>query len=462
MFNKNWIFVVLILIVTVVGGFFAIPSSIMSRAKIPVPTQLQKPFRLGLDLQGGAHLLYEADLSQIKKEDRDSAMEGLRDVIERRVNPTGTKEPMVQVETGGGQYRLVADLAGVYDTKQAIEDIGKVPTLDFREEMPTEQKQQIINNLPESQIQGLIQNVKGETGQDITKDQLGQYLPLYSQTDLTGKYLKTAKMEFDSTTYKPQVALEFDAEGAKLFQELTKKNVGKRLAIYIDNQLISSPTVQEEITGGKAQITGEFTVEEAKSLARNLSAGALPAPIKLISQETIGPSLGKASVEKSINAGIVGFILVVAFMVIFYKFSGVLSDVSLLFYAVLLLTLFKLFSITLTLSGAAAFILSLGMAVDANVLVFERLKEELKAEIDFDVAVDHAFSRAWPAVRDGHLTTLITCMILMLSPGFVRGFAIVLALGNLCSMFSSMVITKMFVRAFGSTKLSKLEKIWTR
>ncbi len=469
-FNKYWIFTAIILILTIVGAVFSLPGRFINKGLSfffnLIENQfkkIQQPFRLGLDLQGGTHLLYEADMSQIKPEDRQSTMDGLRDLIERRVNLFGVQEPIVQSESGGGKYRLIVELAGIDDPKKAIEMIGQTPTLDFREEMPPEEKQNLLEGLPESEVRGIIQRVKEETGKEIKKEEVSQYLPLYKPTELTGKYLKSARLDFDTTTYKPQVALEFNSEGAKIFQELTKKNIGKRIAIYIDNQLISSPTVQEEISGGKAQITGEFTIEEAKKLARNLSAGALPAPIKLISQETIGPSLGKISIEKSINAGVVGFLLVAIFMIIFYKFSGALSDVSLLFYGILLLALFKFIPITLTLAGAAGVILSLGMAVDANVLIFERLREELKEEISFELAIDEAFKRAWPAIRDGHLTTLIACGILFLfASGFVQGFAVALALGNLCSMFSAMVITKIFVKSLGSTRLNNHKKIWVR
>jgi protein-export membrane protein SecD len=461
--NKNWIWVILILIITVIGGLFVTPGNFAKKIGLNIPKSLQKPFKLGLDLQGGAHLLYEADMSKIKKSDRGDTMDGLRDVIERRVNLFGVQEPVVQVEQAGGNYRLIVELAGVSDVKKAIDMIGQTPTLEFRTEMPLSQKKQIAKMLPESQIKQIIDQVKKETDKKITKDEVAQYLPLYNPSELTGKYLKTAKVEFDQNTFKPYIGLEFNSEGAKIFQKLTKENVGKVIAIYIDNQVISSPTVQEEIKGGRAQITGEFTIDQAKGLATNLSAGALPVPIKLISQQTIGPSLGQESVQRSISAGLFGFLLVILFMVVFYKASGLLSSLSLLFYAVILITLFKLIPVTLTLSGIAGLILSLGMAVDADVLVFERLREEFGEGIDFEVAVKNAFNRAWPAVRDGHLTTLITSGVLFLfASGFVQGFALTLALGMIVSMFSSMVITRLFVLAFKNTRLAKHEKIWVR
>lgn len=460
---RDWILVILVLAITVVGGLFAIPGNIAKKINLPVPEQFEKPFKLGLDLQGGTHLLYEADLSGIKKADWEESANGLRDVIERRVNLFGVQEPVVQTEQTSKGYRLIVELAGIDDPAEAIKEIGKTPFLEFREEMSDAEKKKILNMLPPEQIEETIKQVEKQTGKEVKKEDVVDYLPLYTPTELTGKYLKSAKVDFSENTFEPYISLEFNAEGAKLFRGLTKKNKGKTLAIYIDNQMISSPTVQEEISGGKAQITGQFTIEEAKELARNLSAGALPVPIKLISQQTVGPSLGKVSIEKSVNAGVIGFLLVILFMILFYRLSGIFASFSLLFYGVLILSLFKLIPVTLTLAGIAGFVLSLGMAVDANVLVFERLKEELKEKESFDLAINNAFSRAWTAVRDGNITTLITCLILFLvSSGFVQGFALVLGIGVLVSMFSAMIITKLYIKTFSNTKLGKLEKLWTR
>jgi protein-export membrane protein SecD len=377
-------------------------------------------------------------------------MEGLRDVIERRVNLFGVQEPVVQVQKTGEEYRLIVELAGVIDPAEAIEMIGKTPYLEFQEEMTAEEKENILEEL------------RKEIGPKANEIDL-ESQPFFKPTELTGKYLKGAKVEFDQTTYKPQVGLEFNSEGAKIFEDLTERNVGERLAIYIDNQLISAPVVQEKISGGKAQITGDFTIEEAKDLAQNLNAGALPVPIKLISQQNIGPSLGEISIEKSIRAGMIGFGLVILFMILIYRFSGFLAAVSLLIYGAVLLSLFKVIPVTLTLSGIAGFILSLGMAVDANILIFERFREEKKRENSFKIALDNGFSRAWPAIRDGNLTTLIMCAVLFLiSSGFAQGFALTLGTGILVSMFTAMVITKLFMKTFGRTRLRKLTKIWTR
>ena len=463
----NWILVFLILGFTLIGTIFVSPKRLIKKVPefslLKYFKKIEKPYKLGLDLQGGTHLLYEADLSSIKKEDAEDAVNGLRDVIERRVNLFGVQEPVVQLQKTAKGYNLIVDLACINDPAKAIEEIGKTPYLEFRKEMPIEAKKKILDMLPPEQIQESINKIEKETGRKVKKEELVDYLPLYEPTELTGRYLKSAKIEFDQTTFEPKVAIQFNDEGAKIFAKLTKENVGKRIAIYIDNQLISAPVVREEIPSGKAEISGDFTIEEARELARNLNAGALPVPIKLISQQTVGPSLGEDSINKSLKAGIIGLLLVILFMILVYKFSGFLADIALFFYCVILLLIFKLIPVTLTLSGIAGFILSLGMAVDANVLIFERLKEELKEKKDFLFALDNSFSRAWPAIRDGHLTTLITCAILFLfASGFVQGFALTLAIGMLCSMFSSMVITKILMKAFASTKLRKVEWLWRR
>lgn len=454
--TKNWIFVVIVLVLAIFLALFAMPGRIAERLNISVPEFMQKPYKLGLDLQGGVHLLYQADLSQVSKEDWQNSMEGLRDVIERRVNLFGVQEPIVQVQKSGDEYRLSVELAGITDPDEAIEMIGKTPYLEFREEVTEEEKEEILNEL------------RKEIGPQANEfvDQ-----PFFKPTELTGKYLKGAKLEFDPTTYKPQISLEFNDEGAKLFEEITERNVGKILAIYIDNQLIQAPTVQEKISGGKAQITGNFTIEEARGLVQNLNAGALPVPIELISQQSIGPSLGKESIDKSVKAGMIGFGLVILFMILIYRFGGFLASVALMIYAVMLLSLFKVIPVTLTLSGIAGFILSVGMAVDANILVFERLREEIKFKNQLkdkrnqlqQTDIDNAFSGAWLAIRDGNFTTLIICAILFLiASGFVQGFSVTLSLGILISMFTVMIITKLFIKTFSQTGLKNFPKIWTR
>lgn len=448
MIKRNWILVLIVLSLAALLAFFVIPGKVAK--KIGITPIGDKPYRLGLDLQGGITLLYQADLSQIPKEDWKDSMTGLRDVIERRVNLFGVQEPLVQIQRAGEGYRLIVELAGLDDPGQAIKMIGQTPYLEFREQMTDQEREDLITQL------------RQQFGDEV--DKIPSDSPIFfKSTELTGKYLKKSLVEFGQTVSKPAIGLEFNSEGAKIFEEITGRNVGKPLAIFLDNQMLSAPTVQEKIAGGRAQITGTFTVEEAKKIVRNLNAGALPVPISLISEQSIGPSLGKDSVRQSLFAGIIGVAAIVVFMVLIYRFSGILASTTLLIYGILLLSLFKLIPVTLTLAGIAGFILSLGMAVDANILVFERLREERKQGLGFDMALDNAFSRAWPSIRDGNFTTLGICLILFLfASGFVQGFALTLFIGVIISMFSAMVITKIFMRAFGQTRLRDFEWIWTR
>ena len=270
-------------------------------------------------------------------------------------------------------------------------------------------------------------------------------------------------MEFDQYTNQPQIGLRFNDEGTRMFEELTAAQTGRIIAIYLDNVPMSLPRVQEKISGGQAQITGEFTLEEAKNLVRNLNAGALPVPVKLISQQTIGATLGEDSLQRSLRGGMWGVLLVIAFMIILYRFSGVLSVIALAFYTVTLLVIFKALPVTLTLPGIAGIILSIGMAVDANILVFERLREELNKEgVAFLHALERSYERAWPSVRDGHASTLLTCLILFwFSTGFVKGFALTLGIGVAMSMFSAMIITKHLMRLFAGTRLTRWH-VWSR
>jgi len=405
---------------------------------VSFPRLPEKPFKLGLDLQGGTHLIYEADLSNIAKEDYSSSMEGLRDVIERRVNLFGVREPMVQVQ---GE-RLVVELAGIKDPGEAIKMIGQTPYLEFREQK--ENYNEIL-----------------EKNREVIETQEGQIEDPFKATILTGKYLKHSELGFDQTTNRPLVHLEFNDEGAKIFEELTGKNVRKILAIYIDGIPISTPVVQEKISGGKAQITGQFTIEEAKDLVRNLNAGALPVPIKLISQQTVGPTLGKISLEESLKAGAFGFLAILVFMIIFYRIPGFLASFSLIIYVVLLLSLFKLIPVTLTLAGIAGFLLSMGMAVDANILIFSRFREELKIGKDYLAALEEGFRRAWPAIRDGNLTTILVGLILFgFGTSFVQGFALTLVIGNLIGMFTAIVITNNFLKVFARTKFERIKWLW--
>ena len=426
-----------------------------SKFSLNLPHFWQVPFRLGLDLQGGTRLIYEADLSKIKPSEQNDAMSGLRDVLERRVNIFGVREPLVKTQQVGNHHRLIIELPGVKNVAEAIKMIGKTPYLEFRQERPKAETKKILAKQKE---------IKGKSMAEIKKIkdyQLAFEDPYFVPTKLTGRYLKRARVDFNQTTFEPEVLLEFNKEGTKIFDELTRKNIGKKLAIYIDNVLISAPVVREEVPSGKAQITGDFTVAQAQKLARNLNAGALPLPIKLISQRTIGPTLGRISLHKSLKAALIGFLGVAIFMISFYRLSGLLASLALLIYAGILLSLFKLIPVTLTLAGIGGAILSVGMAVDANVLIFERMKEEMRQGESFQRGVLEGFRRAWPSIRDSNMTTLIVALIMFgFGTSFVKGFALTLSLGILVSMFSAIFVTRTFLGCFHGTRLEKVKWLW--
>ena len=653
----RWVFA-LIIVLTLLASLVDIGqyyNKAIDKFGLPIPHAKEMPFRLGLDLLGGTHLVYQADVSQIPVKDRNSAVEGVRDVIERRVNVFGVSEPIVQVnKTTAGDYRVIVELAGIKDVGEAIKMIGETPLLEFKEEnieireLTKEEKEELdnyniqaekraeevlgkvisggdfsalandynedentkenkgdlgwITNKDNPEIFAIAETIEvGKTSVDllqtsqgyeiikveekrvktnpftneeekevkashlllcydgvegcetglskeetyekikqiketaspdnfadlakehstgpsapqggdlgwfgkgmmvkpfedtvfaqevgaisfVVETQFGYHL-IYKQderlineykarhiliktkteediigpqsewalTELTGKNLKRASVQFNPNDNTPEVSLEFDDEGGKMFAEITGRNVGKSVAIFLDNYPISIPTVNEKITGGKAVISGSFNIKEAKLLAQRLNAGALPVPIDLINQQTVGASLGQKSVSDSLQAGIIGLILVAIFMVVFYRLPGLLAVFALAIYGILILAIFKLWPVTLTLSGIAGFILSIGMAVDANVLIFERFKEELRLGKPLDNAIEEGFTRAWPSIRDGNFSTLITCFILIqFSTSVVKGFAITLGLGIIISMFSAIVITKNFLRLAGGERL---------
>ena len=652
---KAWtlaISVFLLFIVSVVVAFPRVWNRWSFLPDVNIPE-----FRLGLDLQGGAHLVYEANMTQIPEADRGTALEGVRDVIERRVNAFGVSEPLVQTNIADGHYRIVIELAGVLDVREAIKQIGETPILEFKEANPDytdaltdEQKQKLTdaNTKEKSAAEDVLKkaqagdsfedlvnqytfadqekashgDIVGVTGtgiyqtavtdiesknsadgsvlpsvyetpngyevlklidrdrtknelelshilicytgksgctverdpltaQDLVNEVLAQVTPenfadlakQYSEdpgskdqggdlgfvkpgatvaafdaaaealltgeitktaietdfgyhiiyrrgerpytayhlerilmhktteaeiapnaewknTDLSGKQLKGATVQFDQNTNAPLIALKFDSDGATLFEQLTERNVGKQIAIFLDDQIISAPTVQQKITGGEAVITGTFALDEAKLLAQRLNAGALPVPVELVSQQTVGPTLGAESLQKSIDAALIGFVLVALFMMLFYRLPGFISVVALLGYGAINLMLYKVFGVTMSLAGIAGFILSVGMAVDANVLIFERLKEELRSGRDLPTAIHEGFARAWPSIRDGHVTVLISSGILFwFSASFIKGFALTLAVGTLVSLFSAITVTRSYMRVVEAWKWTR-NNIW--
>ena len=398
-----------------------------------LPQFFNIPFRLGLDLQGGIHLVYEADLSSIKKDQYTESMQGVRDVIERRVNLFGVAEPLVQLDNVGEHHRLIVELAGVKDLRKAVEMIGETPSLDFREQRNEQQTQEILTR---------FKNLPAEEQAKFIEDPYFQ-----GPSVLTGKYLKGAVLQFDSNTNEPQVGLEFDNEGAMLFEELTSRNVGKKIAIYLDGAPISAPTVEEAITGGKAQISGNFKYDEAKQLVQRLNAGALPVPIKLVNQQSVGASLGEKSLNQSLKAAMIGILAVAIFMILWYRLPGLIAVLALVIYTLIVLAIFKLIPVTLTLAGIAGFVLSIGMAVDANILIFERLKEELRWGKSLGGALEEGFNRAWTSIRDSNVSSLITCAVLFwLGTSIIKGFALTLAIGILVSMFSAIFVTRNFLK----------------
>jgi len=408
------------------------------------------PFRLGLDLAGGTHLVYRADTSLLAPGDVQDSMEALRDVIERRVNLFGVAEPVVQVEKTAGiisehkDERLVIELPGVTDVDEAVAMIGQTPLLEFRLEVPDSPMRDAI-------IEGL-ENAPEEIDIALLNS-------LYEPTQLTGRYLSRSSLAFDSLTGEPRVVLNFDSEGDEIFRAITKENVGKFLAIYLDGAPISIPVIREEITGGQAEISGGFTPEEAKLLVGRLNSGALPVPIELLSTQTVGAALGEEAQARGVRAGFIGLLVVALFMICWYRLPGVVAVISLGAYIAAMLALFKLIPVTLTASGIAAFILSIGMAVDANVLIFERLKEELKEKESIQEAVLEGFKRAWIAIRDSNLSSLITAVILFwFGTSSVEGFALVFGFGVLLSMITAVSISRTILLAISSEKSGGIKK----
>lgn len=376
------------------------------------------PFRFGLDLAGGSHLIYSADVSEVPQSEVRDAMQSLREVVERRVNLFGVSEPIVQTEeTFGGDNRLVVELPGVTDLAEAAALIGKTPALEFR--------------LQQTDSEGNV---------------------TFVDTGLSGRFVQRAQLNFEgghTGVSEPVVTLYFNREGADLFYDITDENTGEILAIFLDDAPISLPVIQEAIPGGTATISGNFTPESARDLVRDLNFGALPLPIELISSSSIGPALGAETLAAGVVAGLFGLALVAVFMVLWYRVPGVVAVLALIFYGALILSLFKVIPVTLTAAGIAAFILSIGMAVDANILIFERTKEELAAGNPLDDAIRKGFKRAWPSIRDSNLSSLISAAVLFwFGTALIKGFALVFALGVLASMFSAITVSRTLLLAF--------------
>lgn len=393
-----------------------------------------KDFVLGLDLAGGSALTYKIETNTLPAgTDATESVNALRDVVERRVNLFGVREPSVTTSYSrlSSEWRLIIELPGVTDVVAAEKMIGETPVLDFR--------------TPKA----------GAGTSTSTLDIINSFV----RSPLTGRYLTKASLDFDQTTNRPRVALQFNDEGAKLFAEITKANVGKQVAIFLDGVPISSPTVNEEITGGKAVISGTFTVDEARILVGRLNAGALPLPVSLSGTTVVGPTLGTSATAAGVKATEIGFILVVIFMLFWYRLPGFMASLGLVVYSLIMLMLFKLIPVTLTSAGIAGFIISVGLAVDANVLTFERMKEEIRNGKGLIDAVDVGFARAWTSIRDSHIAAIIVSIILFwMGTSVVKGFAFTFFLGAVVSLISAQLITRVFMRAIANKSTSRLMK----
>lgn len=521
-----------VVLLALICGLFAYPQMVSRVA--PAYNFFNKfKLNLGLDLQGGFHLEYKADVSKIDSAKVAEAMQGAQTIIERRVNAFGVGEPLVQVAKSGGENRIIIELPGIKNIDEAKQKIKDAPLLEFKEEGPVDQqtkqmfdqanqqsKEKALKILDEVKKGGdFVQLAKDNSEDPGSKDKggdldfvkKGAFVPefdkvlfdsnmkpgdvypelvesqygwhiikfiesrgdgvdkevhaqhiLFSKSDpsqyeqfkyqptgLTGKNLKNAVADYSQGQGlgEPQINLQFDEEGTRLFAELTKKNLGKKIAIFLDGEIQIAPTVQVEITNGEAVITGDYTIKEAKDVADRLNQGALPVPLTLVGQQSVEATLGADSLKSIVVAGAIGLGAVVVFMLFFYRFLGLVASLALLIYTVLMITIFKMTGITLTLSGIAGFVLSIGMAVDANILIFERTKEEIRGGRSIANSLDEGFRRAWTSIFDGNMSSLLTAGILyFMGTGFVRGFAAALGIGVMVSMFTAVVITRTMLK----------------
>ena len=407
-----------------------------------------RPFRLGLDLSGGAHLVYKADVSKLKSADIAESMTALRDSVERRINVFGVSEPLVQTQQNAtlssaeAAYKLIVELPGITDTKEAAAAIGATPNLEFRLASTTELEK--------------ARNTIVSTGTTTPIELDQSYLSNFKPTGLTGATIARASLGFDQTTNQPIVQLTFTDEGRTLFSSVTRDNTGYLLGIFLDGVLIEAPVIREQIPNGSAQISGGFTLPTAQTLVRNLNFGALPIPISLIAENTIGPTLGQQAVRGGILAGIVSFIIIGLFLIIWYRLPGLVATIALAIYTVIMLAIFKILPVTLTAAGIAGFIITIGMAVDANILIFERMKEETARGRGVWDAMHEGFHRAWPSIRDSNVSSIITGIILYKfgSSSVITGFALVFIIGGLVSMFTAITASRLMLYAISPSPKS--------
>lgn len=430
--HKVFIF---ICIVTIISLYIALPAKIGNFSVPRINYKIGKldlaqeiPIKQGLDIKGGVQVTLSADMSSIPDNQKSVAMESLKEVVGRRVDLFGVSESSVKTLINGKDYRVILELPGVSDSQQALSLIGQTAQLDFA--------------FPEYKEGNSATEAASIIG--------------FKPTKLTGADLKSATVTFQTEDRLPAVSLEFKDEGRKVFAALTKDNIGNPLAVLLDGQPITMPTIKSEISDGNAIISGNFTVDEAKALAVQLNAGALPVPVNILSQKNIPATLGTESIQKSLTAGGIGLLMVVLFMILNYGKQGLIASVGLVLYGLFTLVLYKLIPVVLSLPGIAGFLLSVGMAVDSNILVFERYKEEIRAGRSWQVALELAFGRAWDSIKDANTATIITGLILfnplnwpfLNTSGSVRGFALTLILGIFISLFTGIVVTRNLLRLF--------------
>lgn len=436
--QRNLIFIVVLTLVALYIclptnlGKFSIPRLNLKLGSLDLSKEIE--IKQGLDIKGGVQVVLDTDMTKIEEADKQSALESLKDVVGRRVDLFGVSESSIKTLQNNNQYRLSIELPGVTDSKQAIALIGETADLQFAFPIFSEPK-------------------------DATAepDFLG-----FNPANLGGSDLKRAQVTFQTDDSLPAVAIEFNADGTKKFAQITKDNIGKPMSIVLDGIPITTATIQTEIPNGNAIISGGFGLEEAKELAIKLNAGALPVPVKVLSQKNIPATLGQESVEKSLLAGGIGLLMVILFMILNYGKMGIISSFSLVLYGLFTITIYKLFGVVLSLPGIAGFLLSVGMAVDSNILIFERYKEEIRAGRPWQVALELAFGRAWDSIKDANTATIITGLILfnplnwsfLNTSGAVKGFALTLIIGILISLFTGIVITRTLLRLFYKGKSS--------
>ncbi len=434
------------------------------------------PVREGLDLQGGVQVLLEADTSTGATITPES-MQVAQQIIARRVNALGVAEPLIQQ---GENNRIIVELPGIKDPDLAIQTFGQTGLLEFIDAGST--------GLPEGAI--VTTSLGGPSEQSIgssatptgasaaatsptaastaaagaasaspgpTGTAVASPTPVVYKTIIQGKHLVSADVGFDESN-RPDIEFKLNDEGSKLFGDFTAANVGKYLAITMDKRVLSSPVVQQPITGGSGRITGRFTLAQARSLVIQLKYGSLPVPLKIAQIRTVGPTLGQDSLQKSVVAGIIGLGIVATFMLVYYRIPGLLADIALVIYTAIVFALFKIIPVTLTLAGVAGFILSIGMAVDANILIFERMKEELRGGRSLRAAIDAGFARAWTSIRDSNISTIITCIILFwfgmsFGASIIQGFALTLLIGVVVSMFTAILVSRTFLHLTVDTGL---------